>query len=480
MNVGPSTTVLIIDDDVNILSSLKRALRFAEFDVHAISDPSEALQAVEKVRPDIILLDVRMPISGLDVLRCFSQHGVDAEIIVMTGYGTVEMAVQAVRDGAFDFIGKPFEHPDTLILKIRRALEHRNLVRRTRELERVALVDFPFVLGRSRQMQEIERMVGRVAPTNSVALVTGETGVGKEMVARAIHRYSNRADRPFLAVNCSALSEQLIESELFGHEKGSFTGAMSRHDGLFIEADGGTLFLDEVGEMPIGLQAKLLRVLQEGEVRRVGSNHSKKVDVRLIAATNRDLRQEVARGTFREDLYYRLNVVNLHIPPLRERREDIPALAAHLLAKHQEGLAPDETKRLAPHTLELLERYRWPGNVRELENVVQRALILSDSKLVQTHTLPPHLLDTIETDGQPLSLRVDLAYQEAKHAFVEKFDRAYLEALLERFAGNMSRAAEFAGMDRSNFRKLVIRAGLHRAGGDEGYANEAERSMVFV
>jgi transcriptional regulator with GAF, ATPase, and Fis domain len=309
-------------------------------------------------------------------------------------------------------------------------------------------------------MEMLKRTIAKIAPTTGTVLITGETGVGKELVAKAIHQCSDRAKKPFLAVNCSALSEQLIESELFGHEKGSFTGAVSRRDGLFIEADQGVLFLDEIGEMPLALQAKLLRVLQEGEVRRVGSNHTMKVDIRLIAATNRDLAAQVKKGEFREDLFYRLNVINLHIEPLRNRKEDIANLANRFLEKHQPGVAVDRRVRLAPKTLEILERYSWPGNVRELENTIQRSLILADGLTILPRELPSTMLQLVESQGRPYSLRVELPYQDAKHQFLEGFDRDYVECVLGHSDGSLSRAAALAGMDRSNFRKLVMKTGI--------------------
>lgn len=471
MPPNKSERILVIDDDTHVLSAIERMFRVAGYPVQVLNDPAKAVDTVAAWQPDLILLDVRMPISGFDLLRHFHQTGLDAEILVMTGYGTVEMAVQAVKDGAFDFISKPFDHPDTLLVKVQRALEHRRLVRRTRELERAADLEHGLIVGASQLTIELRKLVEKIAPSHGTVLISGETGVGKEVVARAIHRLSTRSSRPFLAVNCSALGEHLIESELFGHEKGSFTGAMTRRDGLFIEADRGTLFLDEIGEMPLNLQAKLLRVIQEGEVRRVGSNHTVKVDVRLVAATNRNLQEQVRKGLFREDLYYRLNVINVHIEPLRNRRDDIAPLTAHFLAKYQPGGLARKT--ISPKTLELLERYAWPGNVRELENVIQRALILTDGDIVQPRSLPIHLLDNIEVDRLALPLRIELPYQEAKQQFLARFDRAYVSALLEQTGGSLSRAAQLAGMDRSNFRKLVLKAGA-RAEAEGGSRDEAE------
>jgi two-component system response regulator HydG len=451
--------ILIVDDDELILRSLERNLRGQGFETKILADATAAIDVIRTFKPDVVLVDVHMPVSGLDILKAITFEGLDVEVVVMTGYATMEMAVQAVKDGAFDFLQKPLDHPEALGLKIRRDLERRSLVRRTRQLEQGGALELPYVLGNSKNMAEVMRLVGRVAPTRSTVLLTGETGTGKEVIARAIHRYSDRESKPFLAVNCSALSEQLIESELFGHEKGSFTGALARHDGLFSDADGGTLFLDEIGEMPVALQAKLLRVLQDGEIRRVGSNATLKVDVRILAATNRNLEQSVAKGKFREDLYYRLNVVAIRLAPLRERSEDVAPLAGFFLMKHQGNTPPASRKRLSPTTLQLLESYGWPGNVRELENVIQRALILSEGDTILPHTLPVALLDKIETEGRPLALRVDLPYQEAKHLFIESFDRTYVTSALERFDNHQAKAAQFAGMDRSNFRKLVLKVG---------------------
>jgi DNA-binding NtrC family response regulator len=458
-----SDKILIVDDDPAAAAKLERDLQREGFQTRGVTDPRGAIAAVRGFAPDVALIDVQLAGSGIDILKAVLREGLDVEVIVMASDATLEAAVEAVKDGAFDFLQRPFDHPDALGLKVRQALKHRNLVRRTRRLEENAGVELPYVLGNSRYMAEVMRVVGRVAPTRHSVLISGETGTGKEIVARAIHRLSQRAALPFLAVNCSALTEQLFESELFGHEKGSFTGAVARRDGLFQNADGGTLFLDEIGELPPALQAKLLRVLQDGEVRRVGGNASARVDVRIVAATNHDLDTDVAGGKFRDDLYYRLNVVAIRLAPLRERREDIAPLAGYFLAKGQDETPVIARKRLSPSTLHILEHYAWPGNVRELENVIRRAMALADGEVILPHALPATLLAHAETAGQALPTRIDLPFQEAKKVFLDAFTKTYVQSLLERFDGHLAQAGQFAGMDRANFRKLVLRAGLRRA-----------------
>jgi DNA-binding NtrC family response regulator len=306
--------VLILDDEPNLVKAIERFCRLEGYDVQGYTGHTEALAAIETWRPAVILLDVNMPVSGIDILRHLVQTGIEAQVIIMTGQATLDLAVTALKEGAFDFVAKPFDDPQCLTLKIDRALQHIDLVRRASKSSLDQSAD-RFLVGNSQALQSLRKLIAKVGPTQGTALIFGETGVGKEMVARALHAASPRAQKPFLAINCAAFSENLIESELFGHEKGSFTGAMTRREGIFIEANRGTLFLDEIGEMPLSLQAKLLRVLQEGEVRRVGGNTTERVDVRLIAATNRNLQEEIKKGTFREDLYFRLNVINLQVPP---------------------------------------------------------------------------------------------------------------------------------------------------------------------
>ena len=379
-------SVLLVDDETKILNALASAVRADGHDVVAVTNPREAQRLLGQRLFDVLVVDNLMPeLSGLDLIRELSATSNAAElpqIVIMTAHATVESAIEAMRLGAFDYLQKPFEI-DELLVVINRALAHQRL--RTEHTYLIHERDADFnnygMVGRSRPMQEVNKTAELVARTKSTVLITGETGTGKELVARAIHYHSSQREMPLIKVNCAAIPEALLESELFGHVRGAFTGATTSKKGKFALADGGTIFLDEIGTMSGGLQAKLLRVLQEREFEPLGSERTQKVDLRVIAATNRDLRQMVADGRFQEDLYYRLNVIPIHIPPLRERREDIPALVEHFIAKHAQR-AGKRIDSVAPGVLEMLRVADWPGNVRELENTVERAVVLSPGAAV--------------------------------------------------------------------------------------------------
>ncbi len=373
----PPARVLVVDDQRNMRASTAIVLREAGYQVSEAEDGASALQRVAADAYDVVLTDVRMgEVDGMDVLRATLEASPSTQVIVMTAYGTIEAAVEAIRRGAYDYLAKPFQEGE-LLLRIAKAAEKRRLLGEMSLLRREFQERYGLdhIVGRSAPMRDLLERVVRVAPTDATVLVTGESGTGKELIARALHTASRRAERPFVPVNCAAITETLLESELFGHARGSFTGATRARRGLFEEANGGTLFIDEVGETAPGFQAKLLRALQEGEVRRVGESLPVKVDVRVIAATNQDLRAAVAERRFREDLFYRLNVVPLRVPPLRERPEDVPPLAHHFLESYAQRTG--ERKKLSPDALQKLIAYPWPGNVRELENMIEQAAALT-------------------------------------------------------------------------------------------------------
>ncbi len=381
--------VLVVDDEENFRHMLSVILKKEGYDVEAASNGEEALQKITVSPYDQILCDIRMPkMDGLDFLNEAKKVGIDSTIIMMSAYGTVDIAIEAIKLGAYDYISKPFK-PDEIILTLKKAEERERLRRENELLRKEVKKEYSFenIISKNKQMQKIFEVITKVAQYKSTILVTGESGTGKELVARALHYNSDRAQNPFVAVNCGAIPENLLESELFGHAKGAFTDAIRTKKGLFEEADEGTLFLDEIGELPPQLQVKLLRVLQEGEIRRVGESKSIQVDVRIVAATIKDLVKEVNEGRFRDDLFYRLNVLPIHIPPLRERKEDIPLLTAHFIKKYGEA-TNKPVVGIDSRALEALMNYKWYGNVRELENTIERAVVLADRENIEMENLP--------------------------------------------------------------------------------------------
>ena len=452
--------VVIVDDEAALLSSLQRILQEDQYEVITQDDPHRSISLLDDPDIGVFLVDIRMPrMNGLELLKEVKRQRPDIEVIVMTALGSIESAVEAMKAGAYDFLTKPFNNADIVSLTVSKALEKHKLIHRTRYLERQVELSSRFenILGNSAKMRQVFELIQNIAPTNTTALIVGESGTGKELVARAIHERSERRSQTFLAVNCSAFTETILESELFGHTKGSFTGAANYRKGLFEEADGGTVFLDEIGETAPSIQAKLLRVLQEGEVKPVGSNENRKVDVRVIAATNLDLPFAIQEKRFREDLYYRVNVINIQIPPLREREEDIPLLVHHFVRKYA-SRAKKNVNGVSSKALAVLLTHRWPGNVRELENVVERAVVLAKGKTIQSEDLP----DVLVSMSDPNLLlqkanNCDLPYREAKRKTIASFERQYLEDLLTRAGGVIAEAARIAEMDRSNFRRLLNR-----------------------
>jgi two-component system, NtrC family, nitrogen regulation response regulator NtrX len=455
--------LLVVDDERSIREVLTQVLGYEGYSVTTAGSGGEALSAY-RTRPfDLVLLDVKMQgIDGIETLHQLRQQDPDARIVMISGHSSIATAVQAVKDGAFDFLEKPLDS-DRLLVTVQRALEHRRLEgenARLREgLARATDMRFAMV-GSSPALGKIRELVGRVGPTNARVLITGENGSGKELVARAIHEASTRKSRPFVEVNCAAIPSELVESELFGHVKGSFTGATANTSGKFEAADRGTLFLDEIGDLALPAQAKILRALQEGVIMRVGDNEPITVDVRVIAATNRDLSDEIAAGRFREDLYFRLNVMPIHVPPLRERREDIAALVSHFVRVLGDGpgMIP---KTFSPEALRFLQRRRWPGNVRELRNAVERLLILAPGAEVSEEdcqtVLPPEVGPPLEAEEFGTK-----APAQPFMVFRDQAERAFILARLRDHNWNVAETARELGMPRSNLYKKIMKYDFDR------------------
>jgi len=430
--------VLIADDEESIRHVLVELLEERGYEVGAVADGEEALRELAARDYDALVTDVRMPkMNGLDLVRAAQGASPETTIIVMSAYGSHDLAIEAMKAGAYDYLGKPFR-PDEVLLVLRKAEERERLRRENVRLRQEVSRRAPRLVAEGSAMKEVLRVVHKVAPTPTTVLIEGESGSGKELIARALHDLSPRAERPFVAVNCGAIPETLIESELFGHVKGAFTDARTARRGLFEEADGGTILLDEIGELPLPVQPALLRVLQQGEVRRVGDARSTRVDVRVLASTNRDLAAQVQSGRFREDLYYRLNVVQVRLPPLRERQEEIAALSERLLARHAERIGV-EPRPLSGRAMELLQRYRWPGNVRELENALERALVLSEDDEIGPEALPEAVQRALAPEPVPATLDAnDLSVKRAQRVL----EADLIRRALARTQGNRTKAAE--------------------------------------
>ena len=433
-------------------ATLQILLEGAGHETSVASNAEMASQMVEQEHFDLVLTDLKMGRqSGLDLLRHTKQVAPLTEVIVMTAFGTIETAVEAMRMGAHDFVQKPFAE-DEILVKVERAVEKQSLSAQISVMaaEFRDRYHFDHIVGESPVMREILGRVVRIAPTNETALITGESGTGKELIARAIHANSNRSDKPFISVNCAAFTETLLESELFGHTKGAFTGAIQTRKGLFEEANGGTFFFDEIAETPISFQAKLLRALQEGEIRRLGENKTFNVDVRIIAATNRDLKTEIQEKNFREDLYYRLNVVRFVLPSLRERKEDIPLLAGHFLKKYNDSLG--RQARFGDGVLDFLMRYEYPGNIRELENLVEQGVALAVEGMIHIEDIMPHEL---RPSARPRS-----GEGETLQEVVDRAEKAAIEETLQRLEGNKEKAAEILGLSATTLWRKMKRHGI--------------------
>jgi DNA-binding NtrC family response regulator len=439
--------ILVVDDDRDMRTSLADLLNEEGYIVEACQTGADALATIEKSHPDLLITDLVMKgMPGLELLRAAKQRDPHLAVVVITAFGTIETAVEAMRLGAFYYITKPFKSGDLLLL-VERALEEKYLRTEVQRLRREVQGHYHFdrIIGKSAAMQQVFVLIDRLKDSQIDLLLTGESGTGKDLLARSLHYQSARKNGPFVAVNCAALPEQLLESELFGYVRGAFTDARTDKKGLFVEAHGGTLFLDEVGELPLAVQAKLLREIEEKEIRPLGATKGEKVDVRIMAATNRDLRQAVTDGKFREDLFYRLNVIEIPLPPLRERPEDIPLLIQHLMASSRQ---PTRAKRLSTEALRILLNHSWPGNVRELKNTIERALVLCQEEEINAADLPPYLT---AAKGSVPNLRAAFL----SHRSLAEIEREYILAGIELTGGNKKEVADILKVDRKTlYRRL--------------------------
>jgi len=461
--------ILVVDDEVRQLEILRAILEKEGLDVETATSAESAVRLLRDVPPAVVLTDLKLPGGdGIVLLEEIGRFAPHTCVILMTAHGSIDNAVEAMKKGAFDYLTKPLER-ETVVLAVNRALEKARLLSENLDLRQQLQVRFSLknIIGDHGSMQDVFRTILKVAPSASSVLVYGESGTGKELVARSIHYNSPRAERPFLATNCAAIPEPLLESELFGHEKGAFTGAVARRIGLFEQASGGTLFLDEIGDMSPSMQPKLLRALQEREIRRVGGTQQIRVDPRIVAATNQDLGVLLRDGRFREDLYYRLNVVTIHLPPLRARATDIPRLAAHFLERHARA-AGKSVEGIEDDALALLCGYRWPGNVRQLESAIERAVLMTDGARLTAGDLPQEVRQR-GTDG---AARVDIPDEGLSF---EALERDLLEQALAKTEGNVSRAARLLGMTRRTFQYRLEKFGLAKPSGtDEASGREPE------
>jgi len=455
MTASQAPSILVIDDEQGILETLRILLKNEGFDVTTAQGGKAGLEALKGSAPDIVLTDVKMPgVTGIEILSAVRSQDPETPVILMTAQASLQSAIQAVNEGAFYYIQKPFSNDDMVAI-CRRAAEHRLLRAENKQLkqeirrrERSGQVK---PLGKSKLFSDVMRLAEQVAPTESTVLIQGESGTGKEVIARYLHELSMRTEGPFLSLNCGALPESLLESELFGHVKGSFTGAVRDKQGLFAAARGGTFFLDEIGEMSPATQVKLLRVLQEREAIPVGGTEAIPVDVRVVAATNRDLEDDIKRGRFRTDLYYRLNVINIHLPPLRDRRDDIPIFVRAFL-DHIAGERGEPPKQLAPDALEVIMVYDWPGNVRELENALERAVTLTKGESIPRSAIPDKIVDR---KAEPL-----VAERQHHTPTLDVIEQAYILWVLQSEGGNKTRAAEVLGIDPSTLYRKLGRYGV--------------------
>jgi len=442
--------ILVIDDEERMCWALERALSHEGYHVVTATRGLQGIEMALEAEPSTVILDLKMPdIDGIEVLKRLKKINPNIPVIMITAHGTIDTAIEAMKIGATDYITKPFKL-DELKVQVKQALHLSNLENEVNFLRQELGKKFGKMIGQSDSIKEVVLLIQQVSKTNATVLITGESGTGKEVAAVEIHKASNRANMPFIAVNCAALPEQLLESELFGHEKGAFTGATNKKKGRFEIADKGTIFLDEIGDMPISMQVKLLRVLQERCFERVGGTETIQVDVRVIATTNSELSSAISKGTFREDLYYRLNVMHIRMPPLRSRKEDIPLLVNHFLEKFD----PSHSKKISSETMKILTRYDWPGNIRELQNAIERPLIVCQSNEIQPVHLPKELLDSIEETSEPI-----INLPEGGFSLEELEKHLFIKAL-EKHNYNQTKAAKYLGISRPTLLYRMNKHGL--------------------
>jgi two-component system nitrogen regulation response regulator NtrX len=452
-------TILVVDDEKSVRDSLRMILTYARYEVEMAEDGAKALSTLDSRPIDMVLLDIKMPgMDGIEVLEMMLKKNPELPIVIISGHGTIETAVEATKKGAFDFLSKPLDR-DRLLVTVRNALEQRKLAVEYKQMKE-KVEGKEKILGESPKIKEILEIIQRVGPTESRVLITGENGTGKELVAKALHKSSKRSGRPFIEVNCAAIPTELIESELFGHEKGAFTGATTQRVGKFEQADGGTIFLDEVGDMSLAAQAKVLRVLEEGKIERVGGSKIINVDVRVVAATNKKLPEEIGRGAFREDLYHRLNVLPIHVPPLRERREDVPLLAGYFAEEIclRNGMP---RKQLVQPLLQRLKTMDWSGNVRELRNVVERLVIMSPGDTIDLQAIDQF------SAGKKTEFDDILSASTTFQDFKDRAEAAYIRHQLELHNWHITKTAEALKIQRSHLYNKMKRYGLQREGSDK-------------
>lgn len=456
-------TILVVDDEKDMLETCSRIIKRMGYRSVSFTDSQEALEKMGDIAPELIITDLQMPgVNGFQVLERVKEDLPETLVIMITGFASIDSAINAMKNGAFDYLPKPFKL-DQLQFTISKAIQQIEL-RAENQLLRNQLqevINSENLIGANGGLQDIFKQIGKIAKTTVTTLILGESGTGKELIAHTIHKNSHRSTGPFIPIDCASLPENLLESELFGYERGAFTGANRTKEGLFELASGGTLFLDEVGELSPSLQAKLLRALEEQAFRRVGGNKLVNVDVRIVAATNRDLEQMVAVKEFREDLYYRLNVITLKLPPLKDRREDIPLFVQYFCTKFARK-TEKAIKGCTPEAMELLTRYSWPGNVRELRNIMERAVTLAENELIGSHDLTLRGLKAPIDPMDSTEILTNLPFREAKDQWINHFESRYLPKLLERFSGNVTQAAEWAGIDRKTIHRLLKKHNLSR------------------
>ncbi len=453
-------SILIVDDEPDLLDLLKRSLTpDLDCDVTTAESGKEAFSLFSENRFELVLLDMKMPgMDGMELLELIRRQRPDQTVIMMTAYGNIDTAVHAMKQGAYDFITKPFDH-DALLVRLEKALERSRLIRENVRLKSGTSTPHEFcgLVGKSDVMQQVFATIQMVAATELTVLITGESGTGKDLTARAVHELSSRRNHPFVAINCPTVPEQILESELFGYRKGAFTHATRDRNGLFHEAHGGSIFLDEIGDVSPAIQTKLLRVIQEKEIKPLGDTRTVKVDVRIIASTNRDLEQRIQQGAFREDFFYRLNVLPIELPPLRERPEDIPLIAAHLVQKHCTKLQrPGKT--LSPELLQAITACRWKGNVRELENAIVQGILFSKDDVIRREDIPLGEARPASPGGLNIDdISVALPYREAKETVLRRFNDMYIGRLLSETGGNVTRAAAKCGLERQSLQQVMRR-----------------------